>query len=393
MKVALVAEWLDAWRGGAETSTLQFMHHLMDAGVEIHLFTRSRPSPIPRTHVHTISGARMSRTRRSVTFARRVERRLEADSFDIIHAISPCRGADIYQPRGGTIAETVERNLALRKPGAARSLKRCANHFNLKQRYMLALERQLLGNGGGPMVVAISDYVTRQLKRHYALADERIHKIFNGVNPDPATDDERARNRAEVRKTYDVGDGDLLVLLVAHNFRLKGVACWMEALAGLERAGAGGVRTLVVGKGESVRWHRLADRLGVASKLTFVGPSERTQAFRHAADVFVHPTYYDPCSRVVLEAMAAGLPTITTQWDGAAEMITDGESGFVLSDPDDIAALMDRVNQLRDPARRVAIGTAARKAMAHGTMARHTSQMLELYESLAGSHRKAGGTL
>ena len=57
MKVALVAEWLDPWRGGAETSTQQFIHHLMAGNVELHLFTRSRPSPTPGMHVHTISGA------------------------------------------------------------------------------------------------------------------------------------------------------------------------------------------------------------------------------------------------------------------------------------------------------------------------------------------------
>ena len=73
MRVALVTEWLDAWRGGAETSTRQFMHHLMDAGVDLHVFTRSRPSPAPGLSVHTLNGAAMSRTRRSVTFAVRAE--------------------------------------------------------------------------------------------------------------------------------------------------------------------------------------------------------------------------------------------------------------------------------------------------------------------------------
>ena len=74
MKVALISEWIDPWRGGAETSTLQFLHHLMDRGTEVHLFTRSRPSPTPTLHVHHIGGAAMSRTRRSVTFAHRVAR-------------------------------------------------------------------------------------------------------------------------------------------------------------------------------------------------------------------------------------------------------------------------------------------------------------------------------
>lgn len=382
MKVALVAEWLDAWRGGAETSTLQFMHHLMERGIELHVFTRSRPSPTRGLHVHTIRGAAMSRTRRSMTFAHRVERLLRADSFDVIHAISPCRHANIYQPRGGTVLETIERNLALLRTAPARRVKRCANLFNLKQRYLLAMERELLGRQDGPLVVAISDYVVRQLKRHYALPDERIRKIYNGVNADPATAAQRDGHRIAIREEFGIGENHLLVLLIAHNFRLKGLQRWMEALALLISNGATHIRSLVVGKGDSGRWHRLAARLGVGDYLTFTGPSERVSEFHHAADVLVHPTYYDPCSRVVLEAMVAGLPCVTTRWDGAAEMIEDGKSGYVLADPQDVQTLADRVKSLCDPALRKAMGQAAGAVADRVSMARHTTEVLALYDEL-----------
>ncbi|MFQ5413859.1 MAG: glycosyltransferase family 4 protein [Phycisphaerae bacterium] len=385
MKVALVTEWLDAWRGGAETSTLQFMHHVMDAGVELHVFTRSRPSPAPGLHVHTISGARMSRTRQSATFATRVDRIVRADAFDVVHAISPCRCADVYQPRGGTVAETIERNVALRAPGAARTLKRCAVRFNVKQRYLLSMERKLLGQDAGPIVVAISEYVCRQLKRHYALPDERIRKIYNGVDPDPTPSAERERNRAEIRGTYGIGSDDLAILLVAHNFRLKGVHRWMEAQRRLLQRFGDGLRSIVVGKGDSARWHRLAERNGLTAHLALAGPTSRVRTFYHAADVLVHPTYYDPCSRVVLEAMVSGLPCITTRWDGAAEMITDGINGYVLDRPDDIDALVDRVERLRDPALRHRLGRAASKTVDRVAMHRHAAEVLDLYDSVAAA--------
>jgi UDP-glucose:(heptosyl)LPS alpha-1,3-glucosyltransferase len=322
----------------------------------------------------------MSRTRRSVTFAHRVEFLLQADSFDIVHAISPCRGADIYQPRGGTVAETIERNLAMRRPGAVRSLKRYANHFNFKQRYMLAFERQILGGPDGPVVVAISRYVARQLKRHYNLPDERIRTIYNGVNPDGVTEVERARDRAAIRAEFGVAEDDLLVLLVAHNFRLKGVARWMEALALLVKRGVTNVRSLVVGKGESRRWHHMGARLGIARYLTLTGPSDRVKAFRCAGDVLVHPTYYDPCSRVVLEAMAAGLPCITTRWDGASEIIEDGVNGYVVNDPTDVAILAERVERLRDVELRQSMGEAAKAMTRHVGMDKHADAVLSLYE-------------
>ena len=383
MRVALISEWLDAWRGGAEKSTLQFLHHLMGSGVELHVFTRSRPSPTPGMAVHTISGAAMSRTRRSMTFARRVERLLRSETFDIAHAISPCRGIDIYQPRGGTVAESVQRNLALHRAPTMRLAKRHANLFNFKQRYMLALERRLFESPDGPVIVAISDYVVRQLQNHFGVPKERIRKIYNGVNVDASTTEERIRDRIRIRRMFSIADEDLLVILVAHNFRLKGVQRWMEALSVLNGAGATGIRSIVIGKGESDHWHRTAARLGIADRLTFAGPSDRVRAFHHAADVLVHPTYYDPCSRVVLEAMVAGLPVVTTRWDGAAEMVVDGENGYVLDDPDHVDLLVDRIERLRDRDHREALGAGAAKVAEQVSMARHAREMLGLYEDLS----------
>jgi UDP-glucose:(heptosyl)LPS alpha-1,3-glucosyltransferase len=287
------------------------------------------------------------------------------------------------------VAETIERNLALRSSPTARSLKRYANRFNLKQRYTLRLERGLLRDPHGPTVVALSDYVVEQLRRHYALPDGRIRKVFNGVDPDPTTPGERARHRDEIRREYDVPAAATLVLCVAHNFRLKGVARWMEALAILRDRGVNDVRSLVLGRDDSVRWRRLVDRLSLNSHLTFVGPTDRVREFYHAADVLVHPTYYDPCSRVVLEAMSSGLACITTRWDGAAEVVSDGVSGFVLAEPTDVGRLADCVQKLRHPALRKAMGEAARVSSQRGSMAQHARELLAVYEDVVDRGRPA----
>lgn len=384
MKVAIISEWVDAWRGGAETSTLQFMHGLMDNGVQLHVITRSRPSPTPGMEVHTISGARMTRTRQSVTFAHRVERMLRENEFDIVHAISPCRAADIYQPRGGTVAETIQRNLALRSPGLSRWIKRHANRLNAKQRYQLSYEKAIFQNAHGPLVVAISDYVVRQLKEHYGLGDDRVRKIYNGVNPVLGSLEDRKRNRDELRREFGIGADDLFVLLVAHNFKLKGVRRWMEALAMLVKAGVGSVRSVVVGKGDTGGWQRLASKLGIARHLTFAGPSGRVPAYLDAADVLVHPTFYDPCSRVILEGMVAGLPCITTCWDGASEVIDHGVNGFVLNNESNTTTLAGTVKKLLDVELRESVGKHAAEIVSQVSMDRHVRQMLELYQELRG---------
>jgi len=259
--------------------------------------------------------------------------------------------------------------------------------LNLKQRYMLALERRIFSNPRGPDIISISDYVSRQLEEHYGLRPERIHKVYNGVDPDPASLVERKLDREEMRREYGIAAEDCLVILTAHNFRLKGVERWLEVLGMLAREGITGIKSLIIGKGESAHWHRLAAKHGVESMVTFTGPSQRMPAFRHAADVAVHPTYYDPCSRVVLEALVSGLPVITTRWDGASEMIEDGVSGYVVDNPGDIRAMADYVKLLMNLAQRQKMGAAAMNVADTVSMARHARAVLALYEEMLSSRR------
>lgn len=366
-----------------ETSTQQFLHQLMDRGIDLHLFTRSRLSPGPGLHVHCLNGAAMSRRRQSAAFLRRARREVATEEFDVVHSVCPCRFASLYQPRGGTVAETIERNIALRGTRTGRRLKRLALHLNRRQQYLLRLERAIFADPNGPIVMALSDYVARQLKRHYDLPDSRIRKVFNGVHIVPATPAQLQSDRSEIRREYAIPPDAMLLLVVAHNFRLKGVHRAMQALALLRSQRRGDFRALVVGRGESTAWHRLAERLRLGSALTFVGQTDRVEKFYHAADVLVHATYYDPCSRVVLEAMSRGLPCVTTQWDGASELIVDGESGYVLDDPANIRRMASSIDHLRDPSRRADMGRAATKAAIAASMARHTDQVMALYSEVA----------
>lgn len=385
MRIALVTEWLDSWRGGAETSTRQFMHHLMDAGVELHVYTRSRPSPVPGLFVHSISGASMSRTRKSASFGLRVDRMLGEEDFDIVHTLVPIRRADVYQPRGGSVPETIERNIATRGGAAAQTLKRYANRLNFKQRYLARMERAMLDGPGRPVVAAISKYVVRQFEHHYQLPPERIRLIYNGVDQDQLLPRHWQVEREALRKEFHIKDDELLVLEVAHNFRLKGVQHWLAALEILRKDPMPKVRSLVIGRGDSPRWHHRARKMDLGGVLEFLGPSDRVRQFYRAADLLVHPTYYDPCSRVVLEAMANGLPCITTRWDGASEIIENGISGTVLDEPGDFGRLADAVRNLSDRQERERMGLGGRKAVAPFTMARHASEMLQLYQDVIHS--------
>jgi len=401
MNVALIIERIEPWRGGAETSTLQFAGHLSRLGCRVHMVTTTSIPSTPDLTIVPIRANRAFRAIKTLAFAWRAARYVRSQDFDIVHSITPCQAADIYQPRGGTVPETLERNLAIRSGATMRCLKRIGQGLSLKYRIIAHLERKLLTRRPPPWVIAISSYVSDQLRRHYDFDDARVRQVFNGVDPDVTPVEDRVKERAALRRQFGLADDDLVLLCVAHNFKLKGVAKLIEALAhrrtdpsGSARAHRRADRTyaLIVGRDKPNPFAKLAERRGVADRVLFAGPTQRIAAFFHAADILVHPTFYDPCSRVVLEAMAAGLPVITTRFNGAAERMTDGLEGYVIDSPQDVAALADRIDRLADDDHRRACAVHASRAIESVTMKAHAEQARALYEELlAGGELKRGG--
>jgi len=393
MNVALVIERIETWRGGAETSTMQFASHLAQQDCRITIVTLS---PMPSTPAFTVAPIRVHtpfRARRTALFVERAVEFIESDDFDIVHAITPCPVADVYQPRGGTVPEMLARNVAIRSNSLRRGFKRVSQRLNRKYRILAELERSLVTRRCPPFVIAISQYVAEQLTKHYQFDADHIRTVFNGVDPDNASTDEICEHRRQIRRQFNLPDDDPMVLCVAHNFKLKGVGKLIEAVARLKRHSADAhVHVIVVGRDNPNPFLKLARRLRVADRVIFAGPTKRINEFFHAADCLAHPTFYDPCSRVVLEAMSASLPVITTRFNGAAERITDGQEGYVIDSPMDVDALADRLGRLLDLDHCRACGQAAAKAVADVTMKQHTIKIRQLYDDIlaAGDIRKGG---
>lgn len=386
MEVALIIERIEPWRGGAETSTMQFAHHLARNGCRVTVLTTSQMPSTGDLNIVPIRASRTFRAARTLFFSRRAAAYVRTHRYDVVHCITPCLAADVYQPRGGTIPEMLERNAALRASVARRGMKRIGQGLNLKYHMLAGMESRLLRREPTPWVIAISQYVADQLERHYRLDPGRIVKVFNGVDPDRTSQQERDLDRTHIRRHYGLSYEEPVVLCVAHNFKLKGVGKLVEALA---QPAARPFRALIVGRDNPTPYAELAERLGIKDRIIFTGPTQRMSAFFHAADVLVHPTWYDPCSRVVLEALAAGLPAITTRLNGASERLTDGRQGYVIDSPDRVDELADRLGRLADPEHRQACAERAPLAVADCSMEDHARRIKELYETIVAERRAA----
>jgi UDP-glucose:(heptosyl)LPS alpha-1,3-glucosyltransferase len=270
----------------------------------------------------------------------------------------------------------------MRLTPASRAMKRLSGRFNLRQRLLLAEERRLLRRYPAPHVIAISEYVKRQLQTLYGFGGEQVSVVFNGVDA-IVVDDATLARADRIRAFYELGERGRLLLVVANNFRLKGVESAIRLLAGLKASWAGRAALVVVGRDDSHGYAALARALGVGEQVHFAGAVDDVPAMYAAADVLLHPTWYDPCSRVVLEALTVGLPCITTRFNGAAEAIKRPEQGAVVDTPADVSAmlsaLIDFVLVSRHERR------AERDVLEAVSMARHAEGVMAVYERVLAS--------
>jgi UDP-glucose:(heptosyl)LPS alpha-1,3-glucosyltransferase len=387
MRVGLVVEQFDPLRGGKEQWSAQFASKLLRRGHEVHVVAsrfgeQVRAMPIVRH--------RLRSTRSPIDFAKAAERTLRALALDVVHDTGAGWYCDVFQPHGGSRRALSEHNL-FTLPRWMRPWKRAVDPWLPRYRRFEALmARQYVDDGR--ILLALSRQTLADFQRIHGVPREQIRLGYNGVDTVRFAPEHRATYRRAVRQWLGVDDRTLLLLIVAHNFALKGVPTLLRAM-GRWTAQRRPVHLVVVGGKRLARHERAAARLGAASTVTFTGTVGNTVPFYAAADVYVHPTFHDSCSLVVLEALASGLPVITSRLNGAAELLTEGVEGYVLPDPANVDDLLARLEPLFDASARRELGRAARSLALEHTLERNVDEVLDVYEevilSRGGRRREA----
>jgi glycosyltransferase involved in cell wall biosynthesis len=229
------------------------------------------------------------------------------------------------------------------------------------------LERGAFDRSG--TIVAVSDKVRRELIEAGVPA-ARIVVIVNGVDaeefcPGPAR-----------RAQFGLPDGVPLALFAGDlKTPRKNLDTVLRALPDVP-----GLHLAVAGRHAGTPWPAMARDLGVAGRVHFLGFRTDMPELMRAADLFVFPSRYEACSLVLLESLASGLPVVTAESAGGAELIAP-EVGVVLANCDDSAALAAVLRGLvAAPARCRAMAAASRRlALAHSwpAMARQYLDLLQ----------------
>jgi glycosyltransferase involved in cell wall biosynthesis len=306
-------------------------------------------------NVHVLCGDVPGKRVRLTVFGRALRRHLAQNHYDIVHSVLPFDFADLYQPRGGTYAESRLRHIASYPGPIVRLCKRATTFANWRRSELLSAERRVCQGAHGPTIAALSHYVADQFRRHYATDPQRIVLTLNGVKigrPVDASAIEKLRGEIMDRLGVPDQEHPVLLLFAAHNPRLKGFDPLLRALRQVQDSpGERPACLIVAGSANSSREHRLAQRLGLESHIVFLGPVKNIRDALGVADVGILPTFYDPSSRFILEALAAAKPVITTRFNGAVDHFTAGRHGQVIDAPDDVPALAQAIRHFTSTAR------------------------------------------
>ena len=171
-----------------------------------------------------------------------------------------------------------------------------------------------------------------------------------------------------------------MILFVSNNFRMKGLGFLIKALAKIKKTSHASFKLLVLGRDRQDFYLRLARGMGIFEEVVFAGSTDEPEKYYGASDLLVHPTFYDACSLTVLEALASGLPVITTDSNGAGGVITQGQEGFVIGDPRDDRTLAEKILFFLDREQMERASTAARHLAESYSLERNWKEMENIFE-------------
>lgn len=389
MDVALCYESVLPARGGAETYIGDLARRLARDGHAVHLYAcRWDAAALPAsTHYHRLDVPAGPRFLRPWRFAAACERALAGRRHDVSIGFDKTWGQDVLYPQGGLHAASAAHNLLKFRTALGRWLAAAGKWLDPAAWSFARLERKQYLGPTKPLVVVNSRMVQGHFERFYGVGPESVRVVRSAIDPHRFAAEDRPKRRQAERDAWGVRPGDTVGLFVAMNYRLKGLGPLIRAATLLPRERPW--RLAVVGHPKFGRYERLAHRLGVADRFRFLGHRSDPKDAYFAADFLVHPTFYDPCSLVALEALACGLPVVTTRHNGAAELLTPPADGVVVDAPHDAPALAAAMATMLDPGYRAGASQAARHTGNRWTFEHHYQALLEVFREARQVKRAA----
>lgn len=362
--------------GGAERFVARALGALQDQNIELNVITRQwQGAPDPNLHIHLCNPASYGRISHERGFAKAVKKFWQHKNFDLIQSHERIAGCDIYRAGDG-----VHRRWLLQRSRILPWWKKCLLMRSRFHCYVMRAEKQLYAHPRLQAVICNAEMIKREIIEDFAVPADKIHVIYNAIDSEKftqASEDEKH----QLRRWLKLPETAHYFIFVGSGFERKGLWTAIQAIADSES------HLLVVGRDKRANaYQKFARKLNCAERIHFLGVQSDTLSCYQAADALLLPTLYDPFPNVVLEALACGLPVITSYQCGGAEFICDGENGYV-TDALDVKGIQKAIHELEQSHPYPEKKQAARATILLHNPTRLSQQLMALYEAILKQRR------
>lgn len=312
---------------------------------------------------------KLGRVSRERGFARSVSKHFS--KFDIVQSHERIPGCTIFRAGDGVHKCWLEHRSRILSSNQALRMKKDRFH-----RYVMQAEKDMFEHTALKAVICNSNMVKDEIIREFDIDESKIHVIYNSVDLNKFNPCLRQQYRQSMRSKLGIPDSATVMLFVGSGFERKGLEASIQAAAQTK------AHLIVVGQDKhQQKYQNIAHHLECADRIHFAGMQNNPQAYYGVADGFILPTLYDPFPNVTLEAMASGLAVITSNTCGTAEIIKNGQNGYVC-DALDYRALGNAIHCFDDKAKALQMGNNARSTVKPFTAERLSQELLSLYNKI-----------
>lgn len=370
MKIAIIRKKY-TFHGGAEGFSENLIKKLAEQGHEIHIYAIKWSDNLASRNIffHKVPAITFNSILRDLTFALFCYRKLKKEDFDIIQSHDKTLYQDIYRAGDGCHIEWLRQRW--KRTGIIGKLSILLNPYHW---LILIIERIIFKGKRYKKILAISEMVKRNIIDNYKVPASDIEVIYNGVDLEKFHPSNKEKYKKEIRDKYRINDSEFVILFMGSGFERKGIKYLIQATESISEP----VTLLIVGKG---KYGKIKD--GFKQNIIFCGPQKENFKYYAAADIFVFPTIYEPFGNVHLEALASGLPVITTKNSGASELIKNGIHGFTVEKPEDVKKIAEKIEFLYYNKNELERMSKAARLLAEGfSIENHIEKMISFYRNL-----------
>lgn len=306
--------------GGLERNMLAMALKCVERGHQVTIYTQRWEGPRPENILVVELPVRsLSNHDRALEFSKKLQAALDEAGIDLVVGFNKMPYLDICYAADVCFAQKAYEE----RGWLYRLSRRC--------RYYLALEKAVFDENGNTEIMVITSAQVPIFQRYYHTPSARMHLLPPGIKHDRIMPSDYDQQRIDLRKSYGLGDCEYLVLMVGSDFKRKGVERSIHALAALSEPLRSRARLWVAGQDDSHSYIALSRKLDVHDQVKFLGARDDIPQLMWAADAFLHPAHSEAAGAVLLEAVVAGLPVITTDVCGFAHYVEQHEMGLVLT--------------------------------------------------------------